>query len=180
MWDRDRARDVFRDKGEMFKVELVDAIPEDQDLKIYFQGDWFDLCRGPHMPSTGHVGDGLQADQARRRLLARRFQNRQQLQRIYGTAWRDQKELDAYLHMIEEAEKRDHRRIGREMELFHLQEEAPGQVFWHPKGWVDLARAGGLYAPPARCRPAITRCKTPQLLDRKLWEASGHWEKFRE
>ena len=178
VWDRDRARDVFRDKGEMFKVELVDAIPEDQSLKIYAQGEWFDLCRGPHMPSTGHVGSAFKLTK-----LAGAYwrgdSNRQQLQRIYGTAWRDQKELDAYLHMIEEAEKRDHRRIGREMELFHLQEEAPGQVFWHPKGWA-IWRVLEAYM-RRRLDPAgYQEVKTPQLLDRKLWEASGHWEKFRE
>jgi threonyl-tRNA synthetase len=178
VWDRDRARDVFRDKGEMFKVELVDAIPADQTLNIYFQGEWFDLCRGPHMPSTGHVGPAFKLTK-----LAGAYwrgdSSRQQLQRIYGTAWRDQKELDAYLHMIEEAEKRDHRRIGREMELFHLQEEAPGQVFWHPKGWA-VWRVLEAYM-RRRLDPAgYLEVKTPQLLDRKLWEASGHWEKFRE
>jgi threonyl-tRNA synthetase len=141
VWSRDRARDVFETKGENFKVELVDAIPHDQDLKIYFQGDWFDLCRGPHMPSTGLIGNAFKLTK-----LAGAYwrgdSSRQQLQRIYGTAWRDGKDLDAYLHMIEEAEKRDHRRIGREMDLFHLQEEAPGMVFWHPKGWSNLALAG--------------------------------------
>ena len=178
VWDRDRARDVFEQKGEMFKVELVDAIPADQDLKIYFQGDWFDLCRGPHMPSTGHIGDAFKLTK-----LAGAYwrgdQNRQQLQRIYGTAWPDQKALDAYLRMIEEAEKRDHRRIGREMDLFHLQEEAPGQVFWHAKGWA-IWRALEGYMRRRLDRAGYQEVRTPQLVDRKLWEASGHWEKFRE
>jgi threonyl-tRNA synthetase len=178
VWDRDRARDVFRDKGESFKVELVDAIPEDQDLKIYFQGDWFDLCRGPHMPATGQVGTAFKLTK-----LAGAYwrgdSNRQQLQRIYGTAWRDQKDLDAYLHMIEEAEKRDHRRIGREMDLFHLQEEAPGQVFWHRKGWA-IWRSLEAYLRRRLDKAGYGEVRTPQLVDRKLWEASGHWEKFRE
>jgi threonyl-tRNA synthetase len=178
VWDRDRARDVFERKGEMFKVELVDAIPEDQDVKIYFQGDWFDLCRGPHMPSTGRAGDAFKLTK-----LAGAYwrgdQNRQQLQRIYGTAWRDRKDLDAYLTMLEEAEKRDHRRIGREMDLFHLQEEAPGQVFWHPKGWA-IWRSLESYMRRRLDKAGYREIKTPQLLDRRLWEASGHWEKFRE
>ncbi len=178
VWERDRARDVFRDKGEMFKVELVDAIPEGENLKIYFQGEWFDLCRGPHMPSTGFIGDAFKLTK-----LAGAYwrgdHNRQQLQRIYGTAWPSKAELDAYLHMIEEAEKRDHRKIGREMELFHLQEEAPGQVFWHPKGWA-IWRALEDYMRRRLERAGYREIRTPQLLARKLWEASGHWEKFRE
>ena len=178
VWSRDRARDVFETKGELFKVELVDAIPEDQEVKIYFQGDWFDLCRGPHMPSTGLVGNAFKLTK-----LAGAYwrgdSNRQQLQRIYGTAWRDGKDLDAHLRMIEEAEKRDHRRIGREMALFHLQEEAPGQVFWHPKGW-SIWRSLEAYMRRRLDAAGYQEVRTPQLLDRRLWEASGHWEKFRE
>jgi threonyl-tRNA synthetase len=178
VWDRDRARSVFATKGEDFKAELVDAIPADQDVKIYFQGDWFDLCRGPHMPSTGRVGDAFKLTK-----LAGAYwrgdSSRQQLQRIYGTAWRDRKDLDAYLHMVEEAEKRDHRRIGREMDLFHLQEEAPGQVFWHPKGW-SIWRTLEAYLRRRLDAAGYREVRTPQLIDRKLWEASGHWEKFRE
>jgi threonyl-tRNA synthetase len=178
VWERDRAREVFQQKGEMFKVELVDAIPEDQDLKIYFQGDWFDLCRGPHMPSTGHVGDAFKLTK-----LAGAYwrgdSKRQQLQRVYGTAWHNRQELDAYLTMIEEAEKRDHRRIGREMDLFHLQEEAPGQVFWHPNGWA-IWRSLEAYMRRRLDKAGYQEVRTPQLVDRKLWEASGHWEKFRE
>jgi threonyl-tRNA synthetase len=178
VWDRDRARDVFRNKGEMFKVELIDAIPEGEDIRIYFQGDWFDPCRGPHMPSTGFIGDAFKLTK-----LAGAYwrgdQNRQQLQRIYGTAWRTKADLDSYLRMLEEAEKRDHRRIGREMDLFHLQEEAPGQVFWHPKGWA-IWRTLESYMRRRLDKAGYQEVKTPQLLDRKLWEASGHWEKFRE
>jgi threonyl-tRNA synthetase len=178
VWERDRARDVFRDKGEMFKVELIDAIPQGEDIKIYFQGDWFDPCRGPHMPATGFIGDAFKLTK-----LAGAYwrgdQNRQQLQRIYGTAWRSKAELDSYLHMLEEAEKRDHRRIGREMELFHLQEEAPGQVFWHPKGWA-VWKTLESYIRRRQDKAGYKEVRTPQILDRKLWEASGHWEKFRE
>ena len=178
IWGRDRARDVFRTKGEMFKVELVDAIPEDQDVRIYFQGDWFDLCRGPHMPSTGFIGDAFKLTK-----LAGAYwrgdPGRQQLQRIYGTAWHDRAGLDAYLHMLEEAEKRDHRRIGREMDLFHVQEEAQGQVFWHAKGWA-IWRTIEDYMRRRLDRAGYEEVRTPQLVDRRLWEASGHWEKFGE
>ncbi len=178
VWDRDRAREVFRDKGEMFKVELVDAIPEGEDVKVYFQGDWFDLCRGPHMPSTGFVGDGFKLMK-----LAGAYwrgdSSRQQLQRIYGTAWPSRRELDAYLHMLEEAEKRDHRRLGREMDLFHFQDEAQGQAFWHAKGWA-IWRAIEGYMRRRLENAGYQEVRTPQLVDRKLWEASGHWEKFHE
>ena len=178
VWDRERARQVFRDKGEMFKVELVDAIPEGEDVKIYSQGDWFDLCRGPHMPSTGFVGDAFKLTK-----LAGAYwrgdPNRQQLQRIYGTAWATKKELDAYLTMLEEAEKRDHRRIGREMDLFHMQEEAQGSVFWHAKGFT-IWRALEAYMRRRLDADGYVEVKTPQLIDAKLWEQSGHWSKFRE
>ena len=135
VWSRDEAKRVFRDKGEMFKVELVDAIPADQKIKIYKQGDWFDLCRGPHMTSTGKVGDAFKLMKVAGAYW-RGDSNREMLTRIYGTAFAKQEELDAYLKQLEEAEKRDHRRLGREMDLFHFQEEAPGSVFWHPKGWT--------------------------------------------
>ena len=134
-WDRDRAKQVFRDKGEAFKVELVDAIPEDQALKIYFQGNWFDLCRGPHMASTGQIGDAFKLMKVAGAYW-RGDSSKPMLTRIYGTAWTSKADLDAYLHRLEEAEKRDHRRIGREMDLFHFQEEGPGTIFWHPKGWT--------------------------------------------
>ncbi len=178
VWDRERAKAVFEDRGERFKVQLVDAIPEGEDVKIYRQGEWFDLCRGPHMPSTGRVGDAFKLMK-----LAGAYwrgdSRGPQLQRIYGTAWRDRKELDAYLTMLEEAERRDHRRLGREMDLFHLQEEAPGMVFWHPKGWA-IWRAVEAYMRRRLDAAGYQEVKTPQLIDRKLWEASGHWEKFRE
>ena len=125
---------MFRDKGEAYKVELIDAIPEDQDLKIYYQGDWFDLCRGPHMASTGQIGNAFKLMKVAGAYW-RGDSNNPMLTRIYGTAWADQAELDAYLTMLEEAEKRDHRKLGREMDLFHFQEEGPGVVFWHAKGW---------------------------------------------
>ena len=134
VWDRERAKKVFRDKGEGYKVELIDAIPDDQELKIYKQGDWFDLCRGPHMASTGQVGDAFKLMKVAGAYW-RGDSNNPMLTRIYGTAWANQEQLDRYLHMLEEAEKRDHRRLGREMDLYHFQEEGPGVVFWHAKGW---------------------------------------------
>ena len=135
VWSREQAKKTFRDMGENFKVELVDAIPEDQTIKIYKQGDWFDLCRGPHMTSTGKVGNAFKLMKVAGAYW-RGDSNNPMLTRIYGTAFAKQDELDAYLKQLEEAEKRDHRRLGREMDLFHFQEEAPGSVFWHPKGWT--------------------------------------------
>ncbi|WP_128291718.1 threonine--tRNA ligase [Afifella aestuarii] len=178
VWDRDEAKRVFGEMGEQFKVELVDAIPEGDDVKIYRQGDWFDLCRGPHMDSTGRIGDAFKLTK-----LAGAYwrgdSSRQQLQRIYGTAWTSKKELDAYLTMIEEAEKRDHRRLGREMNLFHLQEEAQGSVFWHPKGYA-VWRVLEDYIRRRLDEDGYVEVKTPQLLDSSFWEKSGHWSKFRE
>ncbi len=178
VWPRDKARQVFEDMGEQFKVELVDAIPDGENLKIYAQGDWFDLCRGPHMPSTGRIGGAFKLMK-----LAGAYwrgdSKGPQLQRIYGTAWRSDKELNQYLRMLEEAEKRDHRRLGREMSLFHLQEEAPGMVFWHPNGWT-LYRALQDYMRRRLDDADYREISTPQLMDRKFWEASGHWEKYRE
>src|SRR5918998_1997782 len=135
LWSRDKARQVFRDKGESFKLELIDAIPEGEDLKIYAQGDWFDLCRGPHMTSTGKIGSAFKLMKVAGAYW-RGDSSNPMLTRIYGTAWANQEELDAYLRQLEEAEKRDHRKLGREMNLFHFQEEAPGSVFWHAKGWT--------------------------------------------
>jgi len=178
VWPRDKARQVFGEMGERFKVELVDAIPAGEDLKIYAQGDWFDLCRGPHMPSTGKIGGAFKLMK-----LAGAYWRGDargpQLQRIYGTAWRNEAELNQYLTMLEEAEKRDHRRLGREMSLFHLQEEAPGMVFWHPKGWA-IWQALEAYMRRRLDEADYREVRTPQLVDRKLWEASGHWEKFRQ
>src|SRR5579864_4431791 len=135
IWSRDETKQVFKDKGELFKVELVDAIPEDQTIRIYKQGDWFDLCRGPHMTSTGKVGGAFKLMKVAGAYW-RGDSNNPMLTRIYGTAFAKQEDLDAYIKQIEEAERRDHRKLGREIELFHFQEEGPGVVFWHPKGWT--------------------------------------------
>ncbi|HYE01346.1 MAG TPA: threonine--tRNA ligase [Alphaproteobacteria bacterium] len=177
-WSRDEAKRVFAGMGETFKVELVDAIPDDQTISIYRQGDWFDLCRGPHAPSTGHVGQAFKLMKVAGAYWRGDARN-PQLQRIYGTAWRDEKELKAYLTMLEEAEKRDHRKLGREMDLFHLQEEAQGSVFWHPKGWT-LYRTLENFVRDRIDADGYVEVKTPQLLDRSLWVASGHWENYAE
>ena len=178
VWSRDKARKVFRDKGEAYKVELIDAIPEDQDLKIYFQGDWFDLCRGPHMASTGQIGSAFKLMKVAGAYW-RGDSNNAMLTRIYGTAWADQAQLDNYLHMLEEAEKRDHRRLGREMDLFHFQEEGPGVVFWHAKGWKmfqNLVR----YMRRRLDEQGYQEVNAPQVLDKSLWETSGHWGWYKE
>jgi threonyl-tRNA synthetase len=177
VWSRDKARQVFRDKGENFKVELVDAIPEDQDVKIYNQGDWFDLCRGPHMASTGQIGDAFKLTKVAGAYW-RGDSTKPMLTRIYGTAFADKAALDAYLHMLEEAEKRDHRRLGREMDLFHFQEEGPGVVFWHGKGWTMFQQMVAYMR--RRLKGAYDEVNAPQLLDKSLWETSGHWNWFRE
>ncbi|MEA2934391.1 MAG: threonyl-tRNA synthetase [Variibacter sp.] len=178
VWSRDEAKRVFGDKGEAFKIELVDAIPEDQQLKIYKQGDWFDLCRGPHMTSTGKIGNAFKLMKVAGAYW-RGDSKKPMLTRIYATAFAKQEDLDAHLKQIEEAEKRDHRRIGREMDLFHLQEEAPGMVFWHPHGWT-IWRTLEAYMRRRLDAAGYVEVKTPQLIDRKLWEASGHWEKFHD
>ncbi|MEM7425326.1 MAG: threonine--tRNA ligase [Pseudomonadota bacterium] len=178
VWSRDKAKEVFAGKGEAFKVELVDAIPEDQDLKIYHQGDWFDLCRGPHMPSTGKIGTAFKLMKVAGAYW-RGDSNNQMLTRIYGTAWADDKQLKAYLHALEEAEKRDHRRLGREMDLFHFQEEAPGSVFWHPKGWTFFQTLIS-YMRRRQEKAGYQEVNSPDMMDRALWEESGHWEKYHE
>ena len=178
VWSRDQAKKIFRDKGELFKVELVDAIPEDQQIKIYKQGDWFDLCRGPHMTSTGKVGNAFKLMKVAGAYW-RGDSNREMLSRIYGTAFAKQEELDAYLKQIEEAEKRDHRKLGREMDLFHFQEEAPGSVFWHPKGWT-LFRMLEQYIRRRQTDAGYVEVNSPQLMDSALWVTSGHMEKYRE
>jgi threonyl-tRNA synthetase len=178
VWDRDEARRVFRDKGELFKVELVDAIPAGEDLKIYRQGDWFDLCRGPHMTSTGRVGSAFKLMKVAGAYWRGDSRN-PMLTRIYGTAWHSQDELAAYLEQIEQAEKRDHRRLGREMDLFHFQEEAPGCVFWHAKGW-SLFQALESYIRRRQTAAGYAEVNAPQLMDSSLWVASGHMETFRE
>src|SRR5918992_2688643 len=177
IWSRDEAKRVFRDMGEDFKVELVDAIPEDQQIKIYKQGDWFDLCRGPHMTSTGKVGNAFKLMKVAGAYW-RGDSNREMLSRIYGTAFAKQEELDAYLKQLEEAEKRDHRKLGREMDLFHFQEEGPGTVFWHAKGWAIFQEIVSYMR--RRLRGDYAEVNAPQLLDKSLWETSGHWGWFRE
>lgn len=176
--DRQAARDLFDKKGEAFKLELIDAIPDGEDLRLYSQGEWLDLCRGPHMTSTGKVGKGF-------KLLKiagaywRGDSNNPMLQRIYGTAWASEDDLKAYLHQLEEAEKRDHRRLGREMGLFHFQEEAPGAVFWHAKGW-SLFQALIGYMRRRQNDWGYVEVNSPDMMERTLWEQSGHWEKFAE
>jgi threonyl-tRNA synthetase len=176
IWSRDEAKRIFRDKGEMFKVELIDAIPADQEIKIYRQGDWFDLCRGPHMTSTGKVGPAFKLMKVAGAYW-RGDSNREMLSRIYGTAFSSQEELDAYLKQIEEAEKRDHRKLGREMNLFHFQEEAPGAVFWHPKGWT-LFQALERYIRRRQAEAGYVEVNSPQLMDKELWVATGHIPTF--
>ena len=171
-WSRDQAKKVFGDKGENFKVELVDAIPEGQQIKIYKQGDWFDLCRGPHMTSVGKVGNAFKLLKVAGAYW-RGDSNNPMLTRIYGTAFAKQEELDAYLKQIEEAEKRDHRRLGREMDLFHFQEEAPGSVFWHAKGWT-LFQALENYIRRRQQDSGFVEVNSPQLMDRELWVTTGH------
>lgn len=177
IWSREKAKEVFAAKGEDYKIELIDAIPGDEDLKIYYQGDWFDLCRGPHLPSTGQIGTAFKLQKVAGAYW-RGDANNEMLTRIYGTAWADQKELDAYLHMLEEAEKRDHRRLGREMDLFHFQEEGPGTVFWHGKGW----RIFQSLVAYMRRRLDLTydEVNAPQVLVSDLWETSGHWQWYKE
>jgi threonyl-tRNA synthetase len=178
IWSRDQAKDFFRAKGEDFKVELVDAIPADQSLKMYKQGQWIDLCRGPHMRSVKDVGQAFKLTKVAGAYW-RGDSDREVLSRIYGTAFATREELDAYLTMMEEAEKRDHRRIGREMDLFHMQEEAPGQVFWHPKGW-SIYVALQDYMRRKQRQDGYVEVNTPQVVSRKLWEASGHWDNYQE
>jgi len=178
VWDREEAKRVFADKGESFKVELVDAIPAGEPIKIYRQGDWFDLCRGPHMPSTGRIGSAFKLMKVAGAYWRGDSRN-PVLTRIYGTAFADQVELDSYLKRLEEAERRDHRRLGREMDLFHFQEEAPGTVFWHPKGW-SLFQTLEQYIRRRQTAVGYLEVNSPQLLDSSLFVASGHMETFRD
>jgi threonyl-tRNA synthetase len=177
IWSREKTKQVFRDNGEMFKVELVDAIPADQTIKIYKQGDWFDLCRGPHMTSTGKIGNAFKLMKVAGAYW-RGDSNNPMLTRIYGTAFAKQEDLDAYLKQIEEAEKRDHRKLGRELDLFHFQEEGPGVVFWHAKGWT-IFQALIAYM-RRRLTGDYSEVNAPQILDKVLWETSGHWDWYRE
>jgi threonyl-tRNA synthetase len=178
VWSRDQAIDFFEKKGEAFKGELIDAIPAGDNLNIYKQGDWLDLCRGPHMPSTGKIGTAIKLMKVAGAYW-RGDHNRPMLSRIYGTAFAKQEDLDAYLHRLEEAERRDHRRLGREMGLFHFQEEGPGAVFWHAKGWT-LFQTLVSYMRRRQQAAGYQEVNTPQVLDRALWETSGHWQTYRE
>ncbi|UXM93928.1 threonine--tRNA ligase [Bartonella sp. HY329] len=178
IWARNKAKQVFADKGELYKVELVDAIPEDQDLKIYYQGDWFDLCRGPHMTSTGHIGNAFKLMKVAGAYW-RGDSNNPMLTRIYGTAFASDNDLKEYLTMLEEAEKRDHRRLGREMDLFHFQEEGPGVVFWHAKGWKMFQNLVS-YMRRRLDDDNYMEVNAPQVLDKSLWEISGHWGWYRD
>jgi threonyl-tRNA synthetase len=176
VWSRDETKQVFRDKGELFKVELVDAIPEDQQIKIYKQGEWFDLCRGPHMTSTAKIGNAFRLMKVAGAYWRGDAKN-PMLTRIYGTAFAKPEELDAYLKQLEEAERRDHRRLGREMDLFHFQEEAPGSVFWHPKGWTlfqELER----YIRRRQGAADYVEVNSPQLMDKELWVTTGHMQTY--
>ena len=178
VWTRDEAVAFYKKNNEPFKIELVEAIPADQTVTFYQQGDFIDLCRGPHLPSTGKLGHAFKLMKVAGAYW-RGDSTRPMLQRIYGTAWVTEKDLAAYIHMLEEAEKRDHRKLGRQLGLFHLQEEAAGSVFWHAKGWV-LYREIEAYVRRRLDAAGYSEVKTPQLVDRSLWEASGHWEKFGE
>src|SRR5256714_9047784 len=178
VWSREQAKRVFGDMGERFKVELVDTIPADQAIKIYKQGDWFDLCRGPHMTSTAKVGNAFKLMKVAGAYW-RGDSNREMLSRIYGTAFAKQEQLDAYLKQIEEAEKRDHRKLGREMDLFHFQEEAPGSVFWHPKGWT-LFQILENYIRRRQTDAGYVEVNSPQLMDSQLWVATGHMQAYRD
>lgn len=178
VWSRDDAVAFYQKNNEPFKVELVEAIPADETVTFYQQGNFIDLCRGPHAPSTGKIGHAFKLMKVAGAYW-RGDSNRPMLQRIYGTAWTSEKDLTAYLMMLEEAEKRDHRKLGKQLGLFHLQEEAAGSVFWHAKGWV-LYREIEAYVRRRLDAAGYSEVKTPQLVDRSLWEASGHWEKFGE
>ncbi|QDH17045.1 threonine--tRNA ligase [Swingsia samuiensis] len=178
VWDRNEAIRFFEEKGEHFKAELIRDLPESEDISIYRQGEWLDLCRGPHLRGTADVGTAFKLMRVAGAYWRGDHRN-PMLTRIYGTAWRDKKELDAYLLRLEEAEKRDHRRIGREMDLFHLQEEAVGQIFWHRKGWRIYSVLQD-YMRRIQNKHNYEEVRTPQLVDRALWEASGHWDKYRE
>ncbi len=177
-WSREDAIAFFQNKGERYKAELISDLAADQVITIYRQGQWLDLCRGPHMRGTGDIGTAFKLQKVAGAYWRGDHRNAM-LSRIYGTAWRDQKELDTYLTMLEEAEKRDHRRIGKEMDLFHIQEEATGSIFWHQKGW-KLYRTLESYIRRKLEAADYREVRTPQLVDRVLWEASGHWEKYRE
>ena len=178
VWDRDKAIQHFKKKGEIYKAELIKSIPKDEELSIYFHGDWYDLCRGPHLSSTGKIGKFFKLTKVSGAYW-RGDSNNEMLQRIYGTSWASQKDLDNYLKRIEEAEKRDHRKLGKEMDLFHFREESPGSVFWHEKGWSLFQKLIN-YMRARQDAAGYKEVNTPEVLDRLLWEKSGHWEKYGE
>ena len=178
VWERDAAIAFFEEQGEIYKTQIIRDLPEDEVISLYRQGEFIDLCRGPHLPSTGRLGQGFKLMKLAGAYWRGKSENAM-LQRIYGTAWSNEKELNGYLHQLEEAERRDHRRLGREMGLFHFQDEALGSVFWHPKGWT-LYRICEQYMRQRLEKAGYVEVKTPQLMDRSLWEKSGHWEKFQE
>ncbi len=178
VWDRNKAISHFKKKGEIYKAELIEAIPENEDVSIYFHGEWHDLCRGPHLSSTGKIGKYFKLTKVSGAYW-RGDSNNEMLQRIYGTSWATQKDLDEYLNRIEEAEKRDHRKLGKEMDLFHFREESPGSVFWHEKGWALFQKLIN-YMRSRQDAAGYREVNTPEILDRQLWEKSGHWEKYGE
>ena len=173
---REDAIKLFLDKGEKYKVEIIESLPSDEEIKVYYHGDWFDLCRGPHLNSSGEIGTAFKLTKVAGAYW-RGDSNNPMLQRIYGTAWETQEELDNYLHMLEEAEKRDHRKLGKELDLFHFQEEAPGSVFWHAKGWT-LFQSLINYMRKRQDEAGYSEINTPDIMDKSLWELSGHLEKF--
>ncbi len=178
VWSRDKAITHFKDKGEIYKAEIIKSIPQGEDVSIYFHGDWHDLCRGPHLSSTGKIGKYFKLTKVSGAYW-RGDSNNEMLQRIYGTSWASQKDLDEYLKRIEEAEKRDHRKLGKEMNLFHFREESPGAVFWHEKGW-KLFQKLIAYMRSRQEEAGYKEVNTPEILDRALWEKSGHWDKYGE
>jgi threonyl-tRNA synthetase len=178
VWSRDKAISHFKEKGEIYKAEIIESIPQKEDVSIYFHGDWHDLCRGPHLSSTGKIGKYFKLTKVSGAYW-RGDSNNEMLQRIYGTSWASQKDLDEYLKRIEEAEKRDHRKLGKEMDLFHFREESPGSVFWHEKGW-KLFQKLVAYMRDRQNKAGYKEVNTPEILDRALWEKSGHWEKYGE
>ena len=178
VWSRDKAIEHFQKKGETYKAQLIESIPHGEEVSIYFHGEWHDLCKGPHLSSTGKIGKYFKLMKVSGAYW-RGDSNNEMLQRIYGTSWASQKDLDAYLKRIEEAEKRDHRKLGREMDLFHFREESPGAVFWHEKGWSLFQKLIN-YMRARQDAADYKEVNTPEVLDRLLWEKSGHWEKYSE
>ncbi len=178
VWERGRAVEFFKEQGEHYKAEIIEGIPGDEDISLYRQGEFIDLCRGPHLPSTGRLGKAFKLTKVSGAYWRGDARN-EMLQRIYGTAWANEKQLRQYLHQLEEAERRDHRRLGRQMDLFHFQEEAPGALFWHPRGWT-LFQSLIAYMRERQTAAGYVEVNTPELMDRSLWESSGHWETFAE